>query len=85
MLDRAERLIGVVSRSDLLLPFLRRDEDIAADVKAVVEGAMGLPEGSVHATVHNGVVYLTGMVQRKHPLHVRQPLPRRGAPARARG
>ncbi|MEW2551365.1 CBS domain-containing protein [Streptomyces zhihengii] len=77
VLDRAERLIGVVSRSDLLLPFLRRDEDIAADVKAVVEGAMGLPEGSVHATVHNGVVYLTGMVQERADLPVLDRLCRR--------
>jgi CBS domain-containing protein len=53
-------LIGVVSRRDLLAVFLRPDEDIAADVRAVLTEILLAEPGEADVTVRDGVVTLTG-------------------------
>ena len=57
------KLIGIVSRCDLLSVCLRPDEDIAGDVREMLaELPQAHPGGGIAVTVHNGVVTLTGLV-----------------------
>ncbi|MEU8238991.1 CBS domain-containing protein [Actinoplanes missouriensis] len=62
--DDLGRLIGIVSRADLLRVHLRPDRDIREDVEAGVVEALGLA-GSATALVADGVVTLAGHVERR--------------------
>jgi CBS domain-containing protein len=63
VVDDARRLVGIVSRRDLLRAFDRRDDEIAADVVASLAGsAYGSGEGGVVASVEGGIVTLHGRV-----------------------
>jgi CBS domain-containing protein len=53
-------LIGIVSRRDLLSVFLRRDEEIAGDVRRVFEEILFADPASTTVAVRGGVVTLTG-------------------------
>jgi CBS domain-containing protein len=57
VVDGSGRLIGVVTRGDLLKVHLRPDDDIRRDVLSVILEPVG-------AEVHNGTVTLTGQVDR---------------------
>jgi len=54
------KLLGIISRRDLLSVFLRPDEDIAADVRRVLDDFLGADPDKTDVTVRNGVVILTG-------------------------
>ena len=57
------RLVGIVSRQDLLRIFHRSDADIAAELEAKMANPLYAPEDhSVTASVTDGVVTLTGRV-----------------------
>jgi CBS domain-containing protein len=59
------RLAGIVTRRDLLRLYLRPDPAIAADVMAEVFGkALGTVPPEVRVTVVDGVVTLSGSVDR---------------------
>lgn len=59
-----ERLVGIVSRRDILKMFDRPDVTIAADVKRVLADALTMPEDHhVRFSVDRGVVTLTGDVR----------------------
>jgi CBS domain-containing protein len=59
-------LVGIVSRSDLLRPFLRPDEEIGDDItQNVIIGAFMLNPNSVFVEVDEGVVTLRGQVERR--------------------
>lgn len=61
------RLVGIVSRSDLLRPFHRSDEEIASDVAAVLKDPFVLEHShGVRFSVSQGVVTLTGSVLYSH-------------------
>jgi CBS domain-containing protein len=60
VVDEHARLIGVVSRRDLLAVFLRPDEDIAADVRAVLSEILLAEPGEADVAVRDGIVTLTG-------------------------
>jgi len=60
VVDEHVRLIGVVSRRDLLAVFLRPDADIAADVRAVLTEILLAEPGEAEVTVRDGIVTLTG-------------------------
>jgi len=63
VVDMEDRLIGIVSRSDLLRVFLRGDESIAAEVREeVLEQMLALDPVAVSVTVDDGVVRLSGQV-----------------------
>ncbi|WP_328465797.1 CBS domain-containing protein [Actinoplanes sp. NBC_00393] len=65
VVDDLGRLIGIVSRSDLLKVHLRSDEDIHADVQASVLKPIILDGGiAVRTVVDAGVVTFTGQVDR---------------------
>lgn len=53
-------LVGIVSRRDLLSVFLRPDEDIAADVRRVLDDILLAEPGEADVAVRNGIVTLTG-------------------------
>ena len=57
-------VVGVVSRHDLLMPFGRGEDDIAADVEDALHDLRRVPEGHhADASVAAGIVQLTGTVQ----------------------
>ena len=60
VVDERARLIGVVSRRDLLAVFLRPDEDIAADIRAVLTETLLAEPGEADVAVRDGIVTLTG-------------------------
>ena len=62
VVDPDGKLIGIVSRRDLLSVFLRPDPDITADVQQVLDEIPFGEPADITALVHNGVVTLTGTV-----------------------
>ncbi|TWG11528.1 CBS domain-containing protein [Actinoplanes teichomyceticus] len=63
--DPLGRLVGIVSRSDLLKEHLRPDDEIATDVRAAVHEATYTENlAAVEVEVRQGVVDLTGRVER---------------------
>ena len=58
------RLVGIVSRQDILSMFDRPDEDIASDVRRVLGKDLNVPEDHrVRFSVDQGIVTLTGDVR----------------------
>ncbi|MFE7529965.1 CBS domain-containing protein [Kitasatospora sp. NPDC057542] len=66
VVDEAGRLVGIVSRSDLLRVFLRQDRAIREELLGdVLDRTLGLPAGTVDVQVHEGRVTLTGTVEHR--------------------
>jgi CBS-domain-containing membrane protein len=66
VVDPAGPLLGIVSRADLLKVFLRSDADIAAEVRQqVLRRAMWMDPDTVVVDVRDGVVTLTGQLERR--------------------
>jgi CBS domain-containing protein len=69
VVDDEGKLLGIVGRRDLLTVFLRPDEDIAADIRRVLDdivlsGSISGP-GEADVAVRNGIVTLTGTLNSK--------------------
>jgi CBS domain-containing protein len=64
VVDDAGHLLGIVSRRDLLRVFLRPDDDIAADVRAMIEDILLEDPGTVAVSVHDGTIRLGGCLSR---------------------
>lgn len=60
VVDEDGRLIGIVSRRDLLSVFLRPDSDIATEVRQIFDEILHADPAIVTITVKNGVVVITG-------------------------
>ncbi|HEY6706029.1 MAG TPA: CBS domain-containing protein [Actinomycetota bacterium] len=66
VVDPAGPLLGIVSRADLLKVFLRSDPDIAREVRQqVLRRAMWMDPDTVVVDVRDGVVTLTGQLERR--------------------
>jgi CBS domain-containing protein len=66
VVDETGRLAGIVSRGDLLDVFLRSDEEIrAATLNELVPYAIWTDPHEIDVTVRDGVVTLSGRVERK--------------------
>lgn len=66
ILDEADRLVGIVTRRDLLQVFLRPDTDIHEEVVQDVLGrTLWVPPHAVDVSVTEGVVTLTGQLERR--------------------
>ncbi|MER6185891.1 CBS domain-containing protein [Streptomyces sp. NPDC001652] len=66
VLDEEQRLVGIVTRRDLLQVFLLPDAEIrAAVIDEVLGRALWLPPHSIDVTVTEGVVTLSGQMERK--------------------
>jgi len=60
------KILGIVSRADLLRVFLRRDQEIAGDVlDGIVKRTLWIDPSSVRVSVKNGVVTLGGRLERR--------------------
>ncbi len=66
VVDPAGPLLGIVSRADLLKVFLRSDPDIAREIRQqVLRRAMWMDPDTVAIDVRDGVVTLTGQLERR--------------------
>jgi CBS domain-containing protein len=66
VVDETSRLIGVISRADLLRIFLRRDHAIREEITGeLLVRTLGLPPNAVTVRVADGKVFLEGVVDRK--------------------
>jgi CBS-domain-containing membrane protein len=66
VVDPAGPLLGIVSRADLLKVFLRSDADISREVRQqVLLRAMWMDPDTVVVEVRDGVVTLTGQLERR--------------------
>ncbi|MCZ7429788.1 CBS domain-containing protein [Micromonospora sp. WMMA1949] len=66
VVDDLGRLVGIVTRGDLLKVHLRPDAGIRRDVvEEVLWRSLGVRDGVVDVTVDRGVVTLTGQVERR--------------------
>lgn len=63
VVDSEGKLIGIVSRRDLLSVFLRPDRDIADDARAVLDEILLAEPGDASVSVRNGVITLTGTLK----------------------
>ncbi|QLJ02435.1 CBS domain-containing protein [Streptomyces sp. NEAU-sy36] len=71
VVDEADRLVGVVSRADLLRVFLRRDEAIREEInRDLLRGTLLLDPRDVTAEVRDGRVTLTGIVEFRTQIRV---------------
>ncbi|WP_246144683.1 CBS domain-containing protein [Actinacidiphila oryziradicis] len=71
VVDEAERLIGLVSRSDLLRVFLRRDHAIREEIlEDVLTRTLGLAPSAVTVEVTDGCVTLSGTVEHRSVIPV---------------
>ena len=62
VVDDSGRLVGMVSRSDLLKVFLRPDEALRSEIAEVLRKTLWLGEPDLHVSVVNGVATLRGTV-----------------------
>ncbi|MFK4105305.1 CBS domain-containing protein [Streptomyces sp. NPDC019531] len=66
VLDEENRLVGIVTRRDLLKVFLRPDAEIRTVIlEEVLQRALWLPPHSIDVSVVEGVVTLAGRMERK--------------------
>jgi CBS domain-containing protein len=66
VVDSQGRLVGIVSRSDLLRPYLRSDEDIREEItKGVLLRTMWMDPREFTVAVDQGVVTIHGEVERR--------------------
>jgi CBS domain-containing protein len=66
VVDEHGVLVGIVTRSDLLRPFLRPDEEIREDIlQNLIIGAFLLDPSSIEVAVDEGVVTLRGQIERR--------------------
>jgi len=78
VLDVEDRLVGIVTRGDLLRVFLRPDADIRAEVidEVLVRGLL-LPPYSVDVLVADGVVTLAGQLELRSDIETAVSMTRR--------
>jgi len=70
VVDEAGRLIGIVSRIDLLRVFLRHDQAILEEIRHEVVGrVLGLSPDQVSVTVTEGIVTVAGTLERRSIAH----------------
>ena len=63
VIDAENRLVGIVTRADLLRVFLRSDEEIRQHIRNDLLAAdLGIDPSSISVLVIDGVVFLTGQV-----------------------
>ncbi|MFK0156117.1 CBS domain-containing protein [Streptomyces sp. NPDC090493] len=66
VVDEEDRLVGIVTRGDLLKVYLRPDAEIRDEVvEEVLVRGLWVPRGSVHVSVTEGVVTLSGPMERR--------------------
>ncbi|WP_220213770.1 STAS/SEC14 domain-containing protein [Streptomyces shenzhenensis] len=75
VVDDTDRIIGIVSRSDLLRVFLRPDDEIREEIRDdVLAGMLRLGGREVQVQVHEGVVTLRGEVENRSTAEIAERL-----------
>jgi len=69
VVDSDGKLVGIVTRRDLLSVFLRPDDDIVHDVRQVLEELPFANPADVTVTARYGVVTLTGTIESESQRH----------------
>jgi CBS domain-containing protein len=65
VVDDLGRVLGIVSRRDLLRAFLRPDDEIAEEIEEeILRDSLWLPSTAIEVRVHEGVATLEGRVDR---------------------
>lgn len=62
---RSDRLVGIVSRADVLKTFRRSDEELAEAIREAIQNDLWLDAASLGINVRDGVVYLEGKLDRR--------------------
>jgi CBS domain-containing protein len=71
VVDGKGRLIGVVSRADLVRLYARPDDEILADIREyVLRRTLAMDPDSLAVRVHDGVATLAGAVGRRSTVHI---------------
>ncbi|MER6096484.1 CBS domain-containing protein [Streptomyces sp. NPDC001728] len=71
VIDETGRLVGIISRSDLLRPFLRSDTAIRDEIEHdVLADTLRLAPDTIRVTVDDGVVRLKGRVDERADIRV---------------
>jgi CBS-domain-containing membrane protein len=66
VVDDDDRLVGIVSRHDLVGVFVRADNEIAAEIREdVLLRALCVAPSDIEVDVHDGVVTLRGQLERR--------------------
>jgi CBS-domain-containing membrane protein len=74
------RLVGIVSRTDLLRPFLRSDDEIRREIEEdILLKTMWIDPGTVNVAVSEGLVLLSGQVDLRSSGEILEELVRRVA------
>jgi predicted transcriptional regulator len=68
VLNEAGDLVGIVSRTDLLKPYLREDNEIGRELVDEVIPAQCNGRAKIHVTVGEGMVTLTGTLAKRSDL-----------------
>jgi CBS-domain-containing membrane protein len=63
VLDGEERLVGIVTRADLVRAFVRSDELVAREIRDVIARALWMSADAVSVAVKNGEVRLRGTTE----------------------
>jgi len=70
-----DRLVGIVSRADLLRPYLRPDADLAEVIRReVLMGALWLDPATFEVQVQDGLVAVRGAVERRSTAEIMRDL-----------
>ena len=69
VVDEQNRLVGIISRRDLLSVFLRPDEEIARDIRKVLDEIVSAAPGEAEVSVRNGIVTLSGTLDPRSGPH----------------
>ncbi|MCX5257140.1 CBS domain-containing protein [Streptomyces canus] len=78
VLDGTDRLVGIVTRRDLLQVFLRKDAEIREEViEEVLVRVLWLPPRSIDVSVAEGVITLSGQMERKSETEIAVSMTRR--------
>lgn len=66
VVDEEDRLVGIVTRREVLRVFLRTDQDLRREiVRDVIVGALSLAPENIDVTVEGGAVTLKGCLERQ--------------------
>jgi len=66
VVDAEGRIVGIVSRADLLKVFLRDDAEIASEIREdVIRRTLWIEPDTIRVMVHDGVVTLQGQLERR--------------------
>ncbi len=71
VVDDGAQVVGIVSRADVLKSYLRSDADIQSDIaNRVIRGSMWLDPSSFDISVDDGVVRISGEVDRRSDVEI---------------